>query len=213
MKLVVGLGNPGRRYALTRHNVGFRVAERLAEQHAIALDTRRFGGRFGRGPLLEPGGARLDVGVLEPETYMNLSGDSVCEALRLLPVEDPSRDLLVILDDVDLPFGRLRIRPHGGDAGHRGLAHIIERLGRSDFARLRFGVGRPTGLLETADYVLQRFSPQEEEELEGRVARAAEAAQAVLVEGPTPAMNRYNRDPAPDSPDVQAPADRGHRPD
>jgi PTH1 family peptidyl-tRNA hydrolase len=209
VKLVVGLGNPGRRYALTRHNIGSRVVERFADEHAIELTARRFGGRFGRGSVADPGGSRLDVGVLEPETYMNLSGGCVSEALRFLPVEDLGRDLLVVLDDVDLPFGRLRIRKRGGAAGHRGLAHIIERLGRSDFPRLRFGVGRPTGPLDTADYVLQRFSPDEEEVLDGRIAEAAEALGAILIDGLTPAMNRYNRDPASAAEDAAEPVKPG----
>jgi PTH1 family peptidyl-tRNA hydrolase len=213
VKLVVGLGNPGRRYALTRHNVGSRIVERFADAHGISLTKSSFGGRFGRGAVAGPGGLRLDVGVLEPETYMNLSGDSVSEALRFLPIGDASCDLLVVLDDVDLPFGRLRIRPRGGAAGHRGLAHIIERLDRSDFPRLRFGVGRPAGALDTADYVLQRFSPHEEEVLDGRMAEAVEALDAILVEGLTPAMNRYNRDPAPPPSDALESEDPEDRPD
>jgi PTH1 family peptidyl-tRNA hydrolase len=213
VKLIVGLGNPGRRYALTRHNIGCRVVERFADDHAIDLTGRKFGGLFGRGPVADPGGSRLDVGILEPETYMNLSGDCVSEALRFLPVEDLGSDLLVVLDDVDLPFGRLRIRKWGGAAGHRGLAHIIERLGCSDFPRLRFGVDRPSGPLDTADYVLQRFSPDEEGVLDGRIAEAAEALEAILIEGLTPAMNRYNRDPAsaaedaPESAEPRRPTD------
>lgn len=207
MKLIVGLGNPGRRYALTRHNIGSRVVERFADERGIELTSRKFGGRFGRGSVAGPGGSRLDVGLLEPETYMNRSGDCVSEALRFLPVEDLGSDLLVVLDDVDLPFGRLRIRKRGGAAGHRGLAHIIERLGRSDFPRLRFGVGRPSGPMDTADYVLQRFSPDEEEVLDGRIAEAAEALEAILIEGLTPAMNRYNRGPASEADEAPEPAE------
>jgi PTH1 family peptidyl-tRNA hydrolase len=196
VKLVVGLGNPGRRYAATRHNAGFLIVERFADQHGIKLSSRRFRGRFGRGRI----GADLDVGILVPETYMNLSGDALVEALRLLPVEDVSRDLLVVLDDVDLPFGRLRLRPRGGAAGHKGLSHVIERLGHGDFARLRFGVGRPEGPMDTADYVLQPFSPDEAAELDGRLSAAVEALHAALVEGLTAAMNR-------DNPDGTAPSD------
>ncbi len=193
MKLVVGLGNPGRRYAATRHNVGFRIVECFAEQRGIDLATPKFDGRFGRGKIRLPGGEALDVGVLEPQTYMNTSGGSVCEALRFLPIEDPKRDLLVVFDDVDLPFGRLRIRPRGGAAGHKGLAHVIERLGHGDFARLRFGVGRPISAMDTADYVLQRFAADEERVLADRLVDAAEALGTILVEGLPVAMNRYNR--------------------
>lgn len=189
MKLVVGLGNPGRRYAATRHNVGFRVVERFAAVRGIALDAECFHGRFGRGRLGD-----LDVGVLEPLTYMNLSGDAVVAALAALPVGDPADDLLVVLDDVDLPPGRLRIRPGGGGGGHRGLTHVIERLGRSDFARLRFGVGRPPPPLDTADYVLEPFAPDEHRAVEARVAEAADAVALLLREGVRLAMNRYNPD-------------------
>ncbi len=196
MKLVVGLGNPGPRYAATRHNIGFRVVERFAARHGIAISEERFRGRFGRGPGPRSGAAPLDVAVLEPQTVMNLAGDSVAEAVERLPVDVAAADLLVVLDDVDLPFGRLRLRPAGGAGGHRGLTHVIECLGRSDFPRLRFGVGRPPGLLATADYVLQPFSPDEEARVGARVAAAADALDVALVEGIGPAMNRFNRDPA-----------------
>jgi len=198
VKLVVGLGNPGPRYAGTRHNVGFRVIERFASERRIPLDEQRFGGRFGRGQATL-GAVRLDVGVLEPETFMNRSGEVVREALRLLPVEEVSRDLLVVLDDVDLPFGRLRLRPAGGAGGHLGLADVIACLGRDDFARLRFGVGRPPVPMETSSFVLQRFSPEEEERLVPRIEAAAAAIEAALSQGVAAAMNRVNRDPAADA--------------
>ena len=196
MKLVVGLGNPGNRYLSTRHNVGFRAAERFARRCGIALDGQRFEGRFGRGQMLAADGEKLDVGVLEPQTFMNLSGNSVAEALRLLPVEEPSRDLLVIFDDVDLPFGRLRLRPSGGAAGHKGLAHIVERLGTQEIPRLRFGVGRPDVPMETADWVLRSFSDEEETQLDGYLDEAAAAVELALAQGVVVAMNRFNPDPA-----------------
>lgn len=146
--------------------------------------------------MAAPEGEPLDVAVLLPETWMNLSGDAVVAAVAHLPVEDPARDLLLLFDDVDLAFGRLRVRPKGGSAGHRGVAHVIERLGHSDFPRLRFGVGRPSPGLETADYVLTRFSPDEERHLPEALARAASAVEVVLLEGIGVAMNRFNADPA-----------------
>jgi PTH1 family peptidyl-tRNA hydrolase len=191
VKLVVGLGNPGPRYASTRHNVGFRVVDHFAASRGIALERERFGGRFGRAALA--GG--LDVGLLQPLTWMNLSGNAVVDALRMLPVGDPSEDLLVVLDDVDLPFGRLRLRPGGGGAGHRGLEHVIACLARSDFPRLRFGIGRPDAPIDTTDWVLTRFSPDEERALADLVPAAADAVEAALVDGMPSAMNRYNRDP------------------
>lgn len=204
MKLVVGLGNPGPRYAKTRHNAGFRIAECFAARHAIALDSERFGARFGRGRIATPAGGSLDVGVLEPQGFMNLSGDAVALALSKLPVEEPSRDLLALVDDVDLPFGRLRLRAGGGAAGHKGLAHLIERLGRDDLPRLRFGIGRSLTPIDVTDWVLERFSPEQEQALPGLIASAADAIDAWLGEGLESAMNRFNRDPSPASPSEPA---------
>jgi PTH1 family peptidyl-tRNA hydrolase len=193
VKLVVGLGNPGKRYARTRHNVGWRVAERFAGDCGLRIDHDAHGGRFGQGTLRCGSGA-LDVGVLEPQDFMNLSGDAVAEALAALSIEDVRSDLLVVFDDVDLPFGRLRLRPGGGAGGHRGLAHIIERLGRSDFPRLRFGVGRGPAGSDTAAWVLESFSPDEEAALPALVARAAQALAGALCDGIGAAMNVWNRE-------------------
>jgi PTH1 family peptidyl-tRNA hydrolase len=171
--------------------VGFRVVERFGERHRIALSSRKFGGRFGRGDV---GG--VEVGLLEPESFMNLSGECVAEALRYLPVDDWKKDLVVVSDDVDLPFGRLRLRPGGGAGGHKGLLDIIERLGGDAFARLRFGVGRPAGVrMETADYVLQGFSDAEEKVLGERLDAAADALDTILFDGVARAMNTVNRAP------------------
>jgi len=196
VKLVVGLGNPGRRYVNTRHNVGFRIVERFARDLGIGLEQDRFEGRFGCGSLPLPDGGSLDVALLEPQTFMNLSGDSVGEAVQTLAIADPGEDLLLVFDDVDLPFGRIRIRPRGGSGGHRGLGHVIEVLGHGDFPRLRFGVGRPEGPHGTVEHVLQGFSSDEEAGLAARVADAVAAIRAIYAEGLPGAMNRYNRDPA-----------------
>jgi len=196
VKLIVGLGNPGRRYEATRHSVGFRIVERFAARWGIELGERCFGGRFGRGVLRGAEGAPLDVALLEPQTFMNRSGAAVAEALRGLGIEDPAADLFVVLDDVDLPFGRLRVRASGGAGGHRGLGNVIETIGRSDFPRLRFGVGRPPSPLDTADWVLDTFSEEEAAQLGERIEAASEAVGAALLEGVTAAMNRFNRDAA-----------------
>lgn len=190
MKLIVGLGNPGRRYERTRHNVGFRVAQRLRERWRFDPPQERFEGRFARGRVAALGG--LDVGVLEPQTFMNVSGESVTAALRKLPVEDPATDLLVVLDDADLPFGRLRLRASGSDGGHRGLADILARLGRRDVPRMRFGIGRPSVPMQTRDFVLARFDAEEEAALPGLLDRAAQAVECFLSEGIAAAMNRFN---------------------
>ena len=194
MKLVVGLGNPGPRYADTRHNVGVRVLERFAAAHGLALDARRFASRFGSGEVA-CGGERLAVALLAPETFMNRSGGAVAQALDELGIADVTSDLLVVLDDVDLPFGRLRLRPAGGAGGHRGLGDVIEALARRDFARLRFGVGRPAAEQETTDHVLEAFTPAEQAELPELVARAARAVEAALCMGVVAAMNEFNRSP------------------
>lgn len=201
MKLLVGLGNPGPRYQATRHNVGARVVERFAETRGIPLDESRFEGRFGRGHLARTrAGAEatsLELSILTPATFMNRSGGAVVEALDRLGME--AADLLVVLDDVDLPFGRLRIRPKGSAGGHRGLSDVIECVGHGEFPRLRFGVGRSEQPLDTADWVLQAFSREEERVLRGRIDTAAEAVEATLVDGVVPAMTRYNRAPESES--------------
>jgi PTH1 family peptidyl-tRNA hydrolase len=174
--------------------VGWRVAERFAADSGVRLDRDEFGGRFGRGRLACAGGAQ-EVGVLLPQGFMNRSGESVAEALDALAEVDPQRDLLVVFDDVDLPFGRLRLRPRGSAGGHRGLADVILCLAHEDFARLRFGVGRGAPGHDTADWVLESFSPDEEEKLPALVERAARAVASALCEGVEAAMNAWNRDP------------------
>lgn len=190
MKLIVGLGNPGRRYERTRHNVGFRVTQRLRERWRFDPPDERFDGLFARGRVAALSG--LDVGVLEPQTFMNVSGEAVSAALRKLPVEDPALDLLVVFDDADLPFGRLRLRASGSDGGHRGLADILTRLGRRDIPRMRFGIGRPSLPMQTRDFVLARFDAEEEAALPGLLDRAAQAVECFLSEGIAAAMNRFN---------------------
>ena len=190
MKLIVGLGNPGRRYARTRHNVGFRVAEWLRGRWQLPPPAERFDALFARGRVAALAG--LDVGVLEPQTFMNESGGPLVAALRGLPVEDVASDVLVVLDDADLPFGRLRLRASGSDGGHRGLGDILARLGTRDLPRLRFGIGRPALPIDTRDFVLARFSAEEEETLPAHLARAGEAVETFLREGIAPAMNRFN---------------------
>jgi PTH1 family peptidyl-tRNA hydrolase len=199
MKLVVGLGNPGPRYADTRHNVGFRVVERFAERHRIALDSQRFEGRFGRARL-----GALDVGLLLPETMMNLSGAAVGAALRMLPVDDPAEDLVLVFDDLDLPFGRLRLRPHGGAGGHRGIQDVIARLGGGDFPRLRVGIGRPPPEMDPVAYVLARFAPEERQRLPALLDAAAAALDATLRDGVAMAMNRVNQLSSPAEKDPPA---------
>ena len=158
-------------------------------------------GRLGRGAVQGAGGGLLEVALFEPQTFMNRSGAAVAEALRGLGVEDPAADLFVVLDDVDLPFGRLRVRPSGGAGGPRGLGDVIEALERSDFPRLRFGVGRPPAPLDTTRWVLEPFSEEEEAQLGERIEAASEALGTALLEGVVAAMNRFNRDVASEAAD------------
>ncbi|NRA08451.1 MAG: aminoacyl-tRNA hydrolase [Myxococcales bacterium] len=196
--MVVGLGNPGLGYALTRHNVGFRIVERLAQACSIEIDEQRFGGRFRRGFVAGAEARRVEIGILQPATFMNRSGGAVQAAVRDLGIRDCERDLLVVFDDVDLPFGQLRVRAFGGAGGHRGLADVLEGLGElgvEEVPRLRFGVGRSESGGDTANYVLEPFSAVEESQLPERLSLAAEALLVALGEGIPAAMNRFNRAP------------------
>jgi peptidyl-tRNA hydrolase, PTH1 family len=185
MKLIVGLGNPGDEYRDTRHNVGFMVVDTIAKRRALGWrhrDQVMLAKNFGADTFL----------VAKPLTYMNLSGDAVGELMRYYDV-GPA-DLLVVVDEAALPFGRLRARARGSAGGHNGLKSIIERLETTEFARLRLGVGRGDPRRELADHVLARFEPGERAELEAFIARAADAAEMFTVEGIEKVMNEYNPD-------------------
>jgi PTH1 family peptidyl-tRNA hydrolase len=188
--LVVGLGNPGPRYVATRHNIGFRILECFGRQQGIALLADRFFGRYGSGRVGD-----LEVGLLAPQIFMNRSGQAVSAALRAFPELDPAADLLVLYDDLDLPLGRIRLRPAGGVGGHRGMADVADEIATREFPRLRFGIGRPPPGVDPVDYVLSSFHVEEEEHLLDRVATAGRAVEAVLLEGMTAAMDCFNREP------------------
>lgn len=166
------------------------MVERVAERSRVALDRKQWGARVGQGSV-----EGCPVTFVLPQTFMNLSGECVAEALRALPVADVSSDVLVILDDADLPLGRLRLRARGGHGGHRGLADVLGRLGRTDVARLRFGIGRPAQAMDTADFVLRPFDREEEPWLHTSLERAADAVECFLREGIECAMNRFNAEP------------------
>jgi PTH1 family peptidyl-tRNA hydrolase len=194
VKLIVGLGNPGREYARTRHNVGFRVVDCLAKRLGIEIDRAKFKGEYAKGEWPSGGGDR-DVMVVKPQTYMNLSGETVIGFMGYFKID--LADLLVVVDDVALALGALRIRRGGSDGGHNGLKDITLRLGTQDYARLRVGVGgREAGAvhvpMDLADHVLSRFSEQEEKELAGKIELAADACQCWAEQGVEPAMNKYN---------------------
>ncbi len=187
MKLVVGLGNPGPRYARTRHNAGFRVLDTLAARSGVSLDERRFDGRFAECAL-----AGERVGLLAPSRFMNRSGASLEQALAALPIADPASHVLVVYDDADLALGRLRLRARGSSGGHNGLADVLARLGSEAVPRLRFGIGRPAEPRDTVDYVLKAFGAEEEALLGLALPRAADAVVCFVAEGIAAAMNRFN---------------------
>jgi PTH1 family peptidyl-tRNA hydrolase len=183
--LIAGLGNPGRQYRYNRHNIGFMALDRLAARLGLTFS------RLESKALLAKGthqGRR--VVLAKPQTYMNLSGKAVASLARFYKV--PLVQLLVVYDDVDLPFGTLRLRPAGSSGGQRGMESIIENLGSQEFPRLRLGIGRPPGRMEAGDYVLEDFSRQEMEFLPGILDRAVDAIFTFFDEGLVTAMNRFN---------------------
>lgn len=185
MKVIVGLGNPGREYADTRHNVGFRVADRLGERLGLQWRTdadAAFAKSFGSTPFF----------VLKPQTFMNRSGYAVSRFAGYHHIEPD--EILVVVDDVDLPLGRIRVRAKGSAGTHNGLRSVVEQLGTTDFPRMRLGIGRGDGRRDLADYVLATFDPPELPEVDRVVTRAADAAQMFIVEGIDKVMNAYNPD-------------------
>lgn len=198
MRLVVGLGNPGARYARTRHNVGYVVVERLAARAGVSIDRKLHGALIAEGPLVGQ-----KVMFAEPQLFMNLSGQPVASIAGFYKVSPA--DVVVVHDDMDLPFGRLRVRSGGGHGGHNGIRDIQRVLG-PDFVRVRVGVGRPPEGWDAADHVLAAWSPDEAARLADVVDEAANATEAVLRDGVAAAMNKYNpveppraRAPAPPS--------------
>lgn len=187
VQLIVGLGNPGQQYAQTRHNCGFMVVETLAQRWHIPLKPdRRFQGRWAE-VMLPSGKVRL----LCPDTYMNRSGQSVRSLLDWFKL-DPSQ-VLVVYDDMAIPFGRLRLRPNGSAGGHNGIKSVIEHLGGKNWPRLRVGVGSPNESQgDVIGHVLGGFSPAEQKQLRTVLDTAADSIQLLLKDGLEPAMNRYN---------------------
>lgn len=196
--LLVGLGNPGSKYANNRHNVGFMVVERWADRHA----TPGTGGpawkdQFkGRVTTIHAGGSIGRVVVLEPQTYMNLSGESVRAAADYHDV--PIDRIVVVHDEIDFPFGRLALKRGGGHGGHNGLRDLIKHLGKPSFVRVRVGVDRPRHG-EVSDWVLSNFEGEDAAFLPDLIDRAEQATTAVLADGLAAAMNQFNQSPASDS--------------
>src|SRR5262245_17515017 len=173
MRLIVGLGNPGDRYRDTLHNAGFLVCDQFADRHRLGPESTKYKGLFRRGR-----GLGMDLGVLKPQTYMNLSGECVAEALRYLPVE--VSDLVLVFDEMDLPAGTLRIRPSGGHGGHNGMRSVIASLGSDAFPRVRVGVGRPPGKQNATGHLLSRMKADERRWFDDTVLLATEALDVIL---------------------------------
>ena len=184
MKLVVGLGNPGRKYGGTRHNVGFDVLDLMADRHRLEWEAAP-------ADALQARWRAASALVAKPLTFMNLSGQAVGDLLRFYKIDLP--DLFVVVDDANLELGRLRARPNGSAGGHNGLKSLIALLGTEDFARLRIGVGRGDARRDLADHVLAKFDPEERERVAEAVGRAADAVELFVAEGIGPVMNRFNR--------------------
>ena len=184
--LIVGLGNPGREYEKTRHNVGFRAVELLAKDAGVKIDRSKF-----RALTRQTTVAGQKVLLLQPQTYMNNSGEAVQLAAMYYRV--PVSHILVLSDDVSLPVGKIRVRPDGSAGGHNGLKSIISHLGGQDFPRIKIGVGvKPHPDYDLADWVLSSFSAEEEKALAPAVEHAAAAAEELIRNGPAQAANKYN---------------------
>ena len=187
MIMIAGLGNPGRQYEKTRHNMGFDTIDLLAKRHSVSMGNVKFNAMYGTGSFM---GEKILLA--KPLSYMNLSGGPIREILHYFKL-DPVSQLIVICDDIDLEPGRLRIRMKGSAGGHNGLKDIITMLGTDSFTRVRIGVGAKPPGWDLADYVLSRFSDKEREAVDETIEEAARAVEKIISDGPEAAMNEFNR--------------------
>jgi peptidyl-tRNA hydrolase, PTH1 family len=185
LKLFVGLGNPGKEYEQTRHNIGFFVIDELAKRWNVSLKTAKFRGLFGTASVFGE-----KVALCKPLTYMNLSGECVCPLIDFYDIAVD--DVIIIYDDLDLPPGKIRLRLKGGSGGHNGVKSIIHHLGTEQFKRIRIGIGRPTNGQPVADYVLSRFTEEEKPVVMEAVLRAADACEQAVTTPFIQVMNDFN---------------------
>ncbi|WP_430789387.1 aminoacyl-tRNA hydrolase [Virgibacillus flavescens] len=185
MKCIVGLGNPGKKYHKTRHNIGFMVIDELLRRHSFDLNKKKFNGKY----ALEHIGVHK-VLFLQPETYMNLSGEAIRPLMEYYDIA--VEDLIVVYDDLDLPTGKIRLRQKGGPGGHNGIKSTINHLGTKEFKRIRIGVGRPTTSQAVIDYVLGTFPKSESEDVADSITKAADAFEAWLEKPFVEVMNEFN---------------------
>jgi PTH1 family peptidyl-tRNA hydrolase len=186
LKLVAGLGNPGKKYELTRHNAGFMAVEELARHYSVSMDKNKFDAIFGKGKI-----EGRDVVLAEPRAYMNRSGPPVQKLANFFRIS--CEDILIVHDDIDLAFGRIKIKEKGGDGGHKGIRSIMDAFGGGDFTRLRIGVGRSRTGTDVVDHVLGRFGPDETILMDKLIAAVREAVVTILCQGAKEGMNRFNR--------------------
>ena len=182
---IVGLGNPGSKYENTRHNVGFEAVDLLSDRHGIKISKLKHKALIGDGSI-----KNAKVLLVKPQTYMNLSGESVRELVEWFKI--PPDKLVVIYDDVDLPLGKVRVRPHGSSGTHNGMKSVIYQLQSDEFPRVRIGIDKAPEGWELADYVLGRFNPEERKIINGSISNAADAAETIVTSGVNAAMNLYN---------------------
>jgi PTH1 family peptidyl-tRNA hydrolase len=188
VKLILGLGNPGRGYHWTRHNVGFLLLDGLAKAHGIEVTRRGMKSYYGRGRI-----GTQEVILAKPQTFMNLSGEAARRLLQFFKI--PPENLVVLHDDLDLPWGRLRIRVRGSHGGHKGIQSIIEALGDDGFIRFKIGIGRPGNPgQDPADFVLEPLAGGEREEFRKMIEGHVEALEVLILKGPQKAMNRFHKD-------------------
>ncbi|HVZ93557.1 MAG TPA: aminoacyl-tRNA hydrolase [Phycisphaerales bacterium] len=203
MKLIVGLGNPGPNYEKTRHNAGFMAIDRLASRHAPSAPARSRFNSLTFESRLDTAEGQESCLFMKPMTYMNRSGLAVADAVRFFKV-NPTTDLFVIVDDLYIPCGSIRIRGDGGSGGHNGLADIERSLGTANYARCRVGIDQPT-FAAGADYVLERFTEVQWAQVDPAITRAADAAEVWATKGLNAAMNKFNAPDAPPKPKREKP--------
>jgi len=185
LKIIVGLGNPGKEYEKTRHNLGFRTIDILSDELGIKLNKSKFNGEYGEKTVK---GEKIML--VKPQTYMNLSGDCVCQILTFYKVTPES--LIVIYDDIDIAVGKIRVKPSGSPGTHNGMKDITKKIGSKDFIRVRVGSGKPTNEMDLADYVLSSFSKDEEKAIENSLKMASDAVLEIITSGVNEAMNKFN---------------------
>ena len=185
-RVIAGLGNPGKQYERTRHNVGFMAADVLAKRHGLKFDKMMSKGMVALGEI-----DGHKVALVKPQTFMNVSGECIGPVMKFY--KTPPEQLLVMYDELDIPFAQLRMKPGGGAGGHNGMKSIIQRITSQDFPRIRLGIGRPPGRMDPAAFVLQPFALNEQPDVDDMLAKAADAVEIWLREGPAIAMNQANQ--------------------